>query len=168
MLFYVFATGCPHWAFKQIGLLYGSFLRLGMVEIGSSGTGLRFFFTVIELPSLLQLMSGSLSEMRASQLNCFFWHLVQKVLSVKSFEFLLFYPIAYLQSFSCRQRTCLRQHESDLHQSACQLASNDGGGHAVCFCLSKKIIFGAYNVNFYFTEHLLRLIKTLGVFFYFV
>lgn len=33
---------------------------------------------------------------------------------------------------------------------------------------SKKIIFGAYNVNFYFMEHLPRLIKILGVFFYFL
>lgn len=60
------------------------------------------------------------------------------------------------------------RHESDLRQSACQLASNDGGGHAVCFCFFKKIIFGPYNVNFYFMEHLPRLIKILGVFFNFL
>lgn len=154
MLFYVFATGCPHWAFKQIGLLYGSFLRLGMAQTGSSGTAHFWQLVWDECKSItlfLLALDVILFYPKSSQLNPL------------SFYF-------FILLLTCSHLVVGRGpvYESDLHQSACQLASNDGGGHAVCFCFFKKIIFGAYSVNFYFMEDLPRLIKILGVFFYFL
>lgn len=122
----------------------------------------------LKLEVLEQLIFGSLSEMSASQLHCFFSHLILFYPKSSQLNPLSFYFFILL--LTCSHLVVGRGpvYESDLHQSACQLASNDGGGHAVCFCFFKKIIFGAYNVNFYFMEDLPRLIKILAVFFYFL